>query len=819
MRRVARGRGGAPPTARKLSRTHKPPEMSHEEWQVELRRQFGREQAYELKNLGAHPVFSEFAVTNPQTSRTYRVAIRGEALGVNYCSCPDFAVNTLGTCKHIEFTLARLARSQRQRALLQAGYTPPFSEVYVRYGAQRHVALSVGSEAPLAFRGLAAEYFDEGGVLRADAFAAFEGFLTGTARLGHEVRCYDDALGLIAEVRDAARRQATIERLYGDGRAEARLAELLKVSLYPYQREGALFIARAGRALLADEMGLGKTVQAIAAVEILARDFGAQGALIVCPASLKYQWKSEIEKFCGRTATVIEGLSHVRRELYAADAFYKIVNYDVVHRDLGALEELAPDVVILDEAQRIKNWRTRRAQTVKRIASPYAIVLTGTPLENRLEELHSIVEFVDRFRLGPLFRFLEAHEVTDGETSRVVGYKALGSIGRTLAPILLRRTKKDVLLQLPERLDKNFLVPMTREQWEIHDENREIVARLVAKWQQHGFLLEADQRRLTIALQRMRMACDNTYLVDHKTRSGPKVDELATLLDEIFERPENKVVVFSQWQRMNDLVAERLEGRRVGFEYLHGGVPAKQRRDLLASFRENPDKRVFLSTDAGGTGLNLQSASSVVNLDLPWNPAVLEQRIGRVHRIGQHRPVRVVNFVSEGTIEHGMLNVLAFKSSLSAGVLDGGEDAIFMGEDRLKRFMKQVESITQSVPPVVREAPEPPEEAEEGPEEETPAAGVRGKREPAAATPSPAPSPYQPLIEAGAAFLRELGAAFTSNRERGQSPAASLLETDRSTGRSYLRIPVPDPKLIETAAAALAPLAGLLKAFTSQEPR
>jgi len=816
MKRPRPASSPAEPKARKLSRTHKPEDMSVEEWQVALRRQFGREQAYELENLGSHRVFSEFAVTNPETKRTYRVAIRGEAVGVNYCSCPDFAVNTLGTCKHIEFTLGRLERTKQDRALLRAGYAPPFSEVYVRYGAQRRVALSIGTEAPPAFRSVAAGYFDEHGVLRPEAFALFERFLTDAGGLSHEVRCYDDALGLIAEVRDAAHRQAAIERLYGDGRAEERLAQLLKASLYPYQREGALFIARAGRALLADEMGLGKTIQAIAAVEILATHFGAQRALIVCPASLKYQWQSEIEKFCGRSATVVEGLSQTRRTLYAGDSFYKIVNYDVVHRDLEAIAALAPDVVILDEAQRIKNWRTRRAQTVKRIPSPYAIVLTGTPLENRLEELHSIVEFVDRFRLGPLFRFLEAHQVTDGETSRVVGYQNLTSIGTTLAPVLLRRTKKDVLLQLPERMDKNFLVPMTREQWDIHDENREIVARLVAKWQRHGFLLEADQHRLTIALQRMRMACDNTYLVDHKTRNGPKVDELATLLDEIFERPENKVVVFSQWQRMNDLVAERLDLRSVGFEYLHGGVPAKRRRDLLASFRENPEKRVFLSTDAGGTGLNLQSASTVVNLDLPWNPAILEQRIGRVHRIGQHRPVRVVNFVSEGTIEHGMLSVLAFKSSLFAGVLDGGDDSIFMGEDRLKRFMKQVESITQAVPPVVREAPEPPDETEEEPEEEGRAPQRRAAEE---AAPSPAPSPFQPLIEAGAAFLRQLGDTLAAGRERGQSPAASLIETDQTTGRSYLRIPVPDPKLIETAVAALAPLADLLKAFTSGAPR
>jgi superfamily II DNA or RNA helicase len=795
------------PRAKKLSRHRKPEGMTTEQWQVELRRQFGRQQKFRLKNLGGHSVFSEFAVTNPQTKQTYRVAIRGEALGVNFCSCPDYAVNTLGTCKHIEFTLARLGRTAKARALLAAGYVPPFSEVYLRYGAQRRVVFAAGTDAPEALNDIAARYFGEQGVLRDDAFGRFEEFLGDVRPLGHELRCYDDALDFIAEVRDADRRRTLIGERYGNGRGAKELARLVKVPLYPYQAEGALFAARAGRSLIADDMGLGKTVEAIAAAEILAKELGVQSALIVCPTSLKYQWKSEIEKFCGRPAVVIEGLSHMRRELYAAPAFFKIVNYDVVHRDLDAIAAMAPELVILDEAQRIKNWQTRRAQSVKRIASPYAIVLTGTPLENRLEELYSIVEFVDRYRLGPLFRFLEEHQVTEEGTTRVVGYRNLSAIGTTLAPILLRRTKKEVLQQLPERMDKCFFVPMTEQQWEIHEENREIVARIVAKWRRYGFLTDADQRCLTIALQRMRMACDNTYLVDHKTFFGPKLDELSTLLGEIFERPENKVVVFSQWTRMNDLVAERLESRSIGFEYLHGGVPARKRRDLLAAFREDPRKRAFLSTDAGGVGLNLQTASTVINLDLPWNPAVLEQRIGRVHRIGQHRPVQVVNFVSQGTIEHGMLSVLAFKSSLFAGVLDGGEDSVFLGETRLKRFMKQVEAITQAVPPTPHEPPPEPrdEEDEEAGEDER---GVPVAEEKAAAT--GAASPLQPLVEAGVAFLRELGSALAASRQTGRSPLAGLMERDEATGRSYLRIPVPNPKVIETAVAAIGPL---LEAF------
>ena len=800
---------GAQQGSRKLSRTRKPEDMTLEQWQVALRRQYGREQCFTLENVGDDPVFSEFLVTNPETERTYRVAVRGAELGVNYCSCPDFAVNTLGTCKHIEFTLARLGRSARRRAMLAKGHVPPFSEVYLRYGPQRKVVFAAGTEAPDGLKKLAAEFFDESGVLRPGAFERFGQFLRLARPFKHELRCYDDTRAFIAQVRDAAHRHAVIDKHYGNGRE--RKPRIVKVPLYPYQREGALFAAKAGRALIADDMGLGKTPQAIAAAEILAKHFGVQRVLIVCPTSLKHQWKNEIEKFCGRSATVIDGLAHRRRELYALDTFYKIVNYDVVFRDSDAIAALAPDLVILDEAQRIKNWQTRTARTVKRIESPYAIVLTGTPLENRLEELHSIVEFVDRHRLGPLFRFLESHQIADDETGKVVGYRNLHAINDTLSPILVRRTKDEVLKQLPGRMDKNFFVPMTQEQWIPHEENREIVGRLVAKWRHHGFLSEVDQNRLMVALQRMRMACDNTYLIDQQTCFGPKLDELATLLGEIFEQPGTKAVVFSQWKRMNDLVARRLESERVPYVYLHGGVPGRKRKELTAAFRGDADTRVFLSTDAGGTGLNLQTASTVISLDLPWNPAVLEQRIGRVHRIGQQRPVRVVNFVSEGTIEHGMLQVLAFKSSVFAGVLDGGEDSVFMGESRLSKFMTHVENVTGATPDTAHEPPPPPVDQEEEEEKAPPAR----EAEPAASpTPQAAPpSPLQPLLETGAALLRQLGSAVAESRKQGRSPLDAFVRTDEATGKPCLKIPMPDPKTVESAVSALGALMETFKAF------
>lgn len=820
---------GSAGTKRKLSRTRKPDDMTLEEWQVALRRQYGRQQNFRLRNPGTDPVFSEFEVTNPATQRTYRVAIRSNRLGENYCSCPDFAVNTLGTCKHIEFVLGRLERQRDARRRLEEGYRPLFSGIYLRYGAKRELVFRAGKGCPARVARLARALFDAQGRLREEASPRLPEFLKQAAQAGHEVRFYPDARAWLAEVRDRARLRHEVDRLFPQGIASPAFKDLLKCTLYPYQREGALFCARAGRCLNADDMGLGKTVPALAAAEILSRAVGIQRVLVVTPTSLKHQWKREVERFTDRTAVVVEGNLFQRHALYDAEAFYKITNYDVIHRDLEAIHRWQPDLIILDEPQRIKNWKTRTAQSVKRLESPYAFVLTGTPLENRLEELYSIVEFVDRFRLGPMFRFLHEHQHLD-QTGRVVGYRNLSGIARTLEPILVRRSKEQVLGQLPPRMEKRLFLPMTEPQRRLHEEYREIVGRLVAKWRRYGSLSEADQQRLLIALQMMRMACNSTYLIDHQTDHGVKADELLSVLGDILEETPTQVVVFSQWVRMHELVVRRLESRRLEYVLFSGEVPGPQRKELIQRFREDPNCRVFLSTDAGGVGLNLQHASAVINLDLPWNPAVLEQRIGRVHRLGQHRPVRVVNFIAQGTIEEGMLSLLQFKRSVFAGVLDGGQDEVFLGGTRLKRFLESVETVTRSIPASMPSEPESAgdgqeaqqvEEAEQSLGTECHAPPGRRGRQAAAKHPAgssaPVPSPGDPrltaLLAAGAALLDRLARTLGGPADRESSGApveklASLVRRDTPDGEPYLRLPLPQPEVLQKLLDALSTWVG-----------
>jgi superfamily II DNA or RNA helicase len=804
----------APAKSKRTPRSRKPSEMTVDEWQIALRREFGREQDFKLKNIGNEPIFSEFLVTNPASGGTYKVAIRGQRPGENYCSCPDFAVNALGTCKHVEFALAKLERKRGAKKAFQEGFLPSYSSVFLSYGAQREVRFRPGKDCPSALLDHAAEFFDDAGVLLPKSYARFHKFIRKAPLDGHDLRCYEDALQFIARVRDDIQRRERVAKAFPKGTLSPGFKKLLKANLYPYQRKGILFAAKAGRCLLADDMGLGKTIQAIGAVEVLAKSAGVERILVIAPTAVKHQWKHEIERFSGRSVEVIEGLLPQRSAQFRSPSFYKITNYEVVHTDRELIDAWAPDVIILDEAQRIKNWKTRRARAVKQLASEHAIVLTGTPLENRLEELHSIVEFVDQFHLGPLFRFLHEHQHVD-DTGRIIGYKNLSDIARTLEPILIRRTKDEVLKELPERVDQHLFVPMTDEQWKHHNENEKMVGEIVAKWKRRGFLTEKEQRMLMVGLQNMRMSCNSTYLLDETTDHGMKVDEFAALAEDILEEPDTKIVVFSQWLRTHKLLSARLDAMNCGHVFYHGGLSRKKRNDGIREFKENADARVFLSTDAGGVGLNLQNASVVINMDQPWNPAVLEQRIARVHRLGQKDNVRVVNFVAQGTIEHGMLDVLAFKKSVFSGVLDGGEDEVFLGGTKLKKFMDTVDNVTGNIPESM------PAQAEEPPPEDT-AANEEVSDEAAASEREAAErqqvhqqqDAWSDLISTGLDFVGKLGQALQAGTPEGPSQdgkvAPGLLARDEKTGETYLKLPVPDP---ETVTKVMEVLGGLAEAL------
>jgi superfamily II DNA or RNA helicase len=844
-------RKSKPKKQSRVSYHKRPDDLTLDLWQMGLRKQFGEENTFQVNNLGQSPVFSEFQVWNPETRNQYRVFIRtalpkkglplhNSLMQVgNTCSCQDFKTNRLGLCKHISAVLHKISKQRGGKKALKEAHRPVMSSIYVDYRLGKQIRLYIGSRNEAALKKWHLKWFKPEGWLLERGYAEFETLLEEARKIQPDFECQSDALDLVAEQRERLRRHSVIKKKLSKGPDSAYFNKLLKVPLFPYQKEGVAFAAYSGRCLLADEMGLGKTIQAIGASEILRRELGLQKVIVVCPTSLKYQWKTEIEKFTDATVHVVEGIQTKRiREYESSQAFYNIISYNTVANDAEHIHKLGADLMIIDEAQRIKNFRTKVSIQLKKIQTSYCFVLTGTPLENKLEELYAVTQFVDQFKLPPLYRFLDRYQIYS-ENGQVVGYKNLKEIGEILSDCMIRRLKKDVLKQLPGRMDKTLFVPMTREQKDMHTDLADAVARLVAKWRRFHFLNETDRRMLMLCLSQMRMVADSTFILDQQTRFDTKIDEVVCIFEEALANPEQKIVIFSQWERMTRLVARELDARDTGYAYLHGGIPSADRADLLHRFANDPDCRIFLSTDAGGVGLNLQSASIIINLDIPWNPAVLEQRIGRIHRMGQANVVTVINMVSRESIEQRMLGVLAFKSSMAKGVLDpDGDDTIFMSESKFKKFMENVESLTgEGWQPTGVPEEVPAESTESEDFEKTPVPATAGKdsrkrskdasqHDDAVAEPKPAkpgkttsagpkeapePGSAQALIQTGMSFFTGL-AQTLSSPEKTQELVKSIVAKDESTGQTYLKIPVENAAVVENAVKLLSGLlAGLAK--------
>jgi len=464
-------------------------------------------------------------------------------------------------------------------------------------------------------------------------------------------------------------------------------------------------LAANGRALLADDMGLGKTLQAIAAAHWLVEREGVRRVLVVCPASLKQQWAREIRRFTDHRVEVADGSTPKRVAIHAGPATFVIANHELVLGDHSALvQRHPPDLIVLDEAQRIKNWRTRTAAVLKSVPSRFAFVLTGTPLESRLTDLYSLMQLVDARVLGPLWRFELEFHVTD-ERGHVIGYRNLGELRRRLAPVLLRRDRQLVKDQLPDRTEVRLDLALTQRQRELHDAAVQSAAQIAAVMARRP-LTPVEENKLMAALQMARMACDAADLVDRQTVGSPKLDELGRLVECLCKDEGRKVVVFSQWERMTAMAEGVCLGLGIGCVRLHGGVPSKARQGLVDRFAEDPAVQVFLSTDAGATGLNLQCASAMVVLNLPWNPAVLDQRIGRIHRLGQRDYVLVVLLVAQASYEERVADLIAGKRNLFRAAVepDATDDVVGVSKRTLEMALEALDVTTREAGKTERDA-------------------------------------------------------------------------------------------------------------------
>jgi len=500
---------------------------------------------------------------------------------------------------------------------------------------------------------------------------------------------------------------------------------MFKGSLYPYQQESVDKMIDRGQVLLGLVMGAGKTVTTIAAVEKLMELNEVEKCLVVVPASLKYQWMREIKKFTDSSVMIIDGSPKQREQQWkkSLSSKYTIVNPESLIRDGNAYKYLSWQCLIVDEATMLKSRSSKRSKMLKKLAKPiyYRYALTGQPIENRPEELFSIMEFVDASILGRFDLFDRTFIVRD-HFGRPTRYKNLGALHESLKECMIRKTREDIADQLPKIIHQVIPVPFDKKGADLYNRiSNDLLHQLTTVMNKHGNAFNLwrhyndkesneAQGQVMSRLTTLRMLCDNPELVaksasiyedptkpdegsqyaSEVVKAGllagltqaPKLDAVTEYIQDVLdEDPKNKVVLFSFFKENLRLIQKRTQSITRSVLFM-GGMSAQERDDAKQQFATDSNTRLFLSSDAGGYGVDLPMANYLISYDLPWSSGKLEQREARIIRLSSQFPhVTIATFVMKGSIEERQYEMLQQKRSINEAFVDGKHHDVRGGFD------------------------------------------------------------------------------------------------------------------------------------------
>jgi SNF2 family DNA or RNA helicase len=436
--------------------------------------------------------------------------------------------------------------------------------------------------------------------------------------------------------------------------------------------------------ILADDMGLGKTLQIITFLLSEKNEKGQSPSIVIVPTSLVYNWEAEAHKFApSLKILVVTGSKAERSELINEVENYDIVitSYPLIRKDIELYKDLSFRYCILDEAQHIKNYKSLNSESVKKINASNYFALTGTPMENSLIELWSIFDFLMPGYLLSNGKFIERYEKP---IFREQDNKALKDLNNHIKPFILRRLKKDVLKELPEKIEQKVLVEMTMEQKKLYLAYlKAIKGEIEEEIAHNGF--GRSHIKILSGLTRLRQICchPETFITDYKGESG-KLNFLEEVLVDAIEGG-HRILVFSQFTSMLNIIKEMLDDKNIEYMYLDGSTEIKQRGNLVRDFNEGIGSVFLISLKAGGTGLNLTGADMVIHYDPWWNPAVEDQATDRAYRIGQKNTVQVMKLITKGTIEEKIFNLQERKKEMIDKVITEGETLVSkLSEDEIR---------------------------------------------------------------------------------------------------------------------------------------
>lgn len=620
----------------------------------------------------ADEVFEPIVLKDSRDGSQYTLQLRSLTAGDNRCTCVALRTSLDGQCEHLRFVLGALAEEPEAAAVLAHGWHPLHSEVYLRLGARRSLRWSPGSICPPELEAAAQALQDEDGSLHLDHPAALPSLLRLADEQGQALRVSDEAWQQLAHRRDAGNRLRRLEQAYPEGPESPALLGLLKLPLRPYQAEGALFAAVAGRAVLADEDGLGKTVQAVAALELALRHFGVERALIVGTASQEAHWQQALADLAGRP---LQGL--------AGEAALRWASFEQLAADPAALDALAPELVIVDEAVE-DGAAPFDTALLARVQAPAALLVTREPLEARPEALLPRVEWLDAYRLGPLARFLD-HHLPDGPEGTPT---ALDELDVTLRHLMLRRQRNDVADQLPESVELTWPAPLGADQRRLHDAAAADARAVLARWQRSHFVSDSGQHALAGALRRMLEACTDTG-----ADAPAKLDALMALLPELLDRPDTRVVVCAARPQTALHAGRRLAA--AGIDHAVFGASEAMRKQLEG----NTQLRVVLCADSSAERLPPQPLKTVlVHLDPPCQPSIQQRRLQRVQGGAPARNLPAVLLLAPDTLEDALWALPADDRAQVAALLAGQGSQAFLEGEALERFMATAQTLLQGGP-------------------------------------------------------------------------------------------------------------------------
>ena len=473
------------------------------------------------------------------------------------------------------------------------------------------------------------------------------------------------------------------------------VVDSLKNVMRNYQKNGFLWLKTLREngfgGILADDMGLGKTLQVISLLLAERQDYDAgekerRRSLIVCPASLVYNWQKEIERFAPELETVtITGSAPERKDIirHTTDGQILITSYDLLKRDVEYYKNIVFAVQVIDEAQYIKNAGTQAAKGVKKITAAFKLALTGTPIENRLSELWSIFDYL---MPGFLYTYQKFRE--EIETPIVVNKdeNKMERLQRMIRPFILRRLKGDVLKDLPEKLEENVYAKMEGEQLALYDAHVQQMKQMLDGKSEAEF--KSNKIQILAELTKLRqLCCDPALLFEDYKGESAKVQMCMDLIGNAVHGG-HKVLLFSQFTTMLDRLAEQLKKLGIDYYMLTGSVNKEKRMQMVDSFNKDDVPVFCISLKAGGTGLNLTAADIVIHYDPWWNVAVQNQATDRAHRIGQKNIVTVYKLVSQGTIEEKIIDIQEKKKKLAEQVLEGeGMDSVVFTKEEIMELL------------------------------------------------------------------------------------------------------------------------------------